>query len=175
MSKNRPMWEDSALFPTALSQKPNSAPLTKKAKLEDNDTNKTAEERKWSPGCEGCTYELCAGLVDKDASLEQIAKEEILEETGYNVPVDAIEYVNSYCSSIGTGGTQQQLFYCVVTDDMLVHEGGGNDHEGEMIQVVYVPVEESLKLVFDHSQPKSVGLCFAFFWFDKVKRPQLKI
>ena len=37
----------------------------------------------FGPGSEGVTYELCAGIVDKQASLEQIAKEEVLEETGW--------------------------------------------------------------------------------------------
>ena len=31
----------------------------------------------------GFTYELCAGICDKDKSLEQIAKEEVMEECGY--------------------------------------------------------------------------------------------
>ena len=31
----------------------------------------------------GFTYELCAGITDKESTLEQIAIEEILEETGY--------------------------------------------------------------------------------------------
>jgi UDP-sugar diphosphatase len=34
------------------------------------------------------TYELCAGLVDKDKSLIEIAKEEIDEECGYNVKIE---------------------------------------------------------------------------------------
>ena len=35
-----------------------------------------------------CTYELCAGIIDKDASLEQIVKEEIDEECGYDVKIE---------------------------------------------------------------------------------------
>ena len=34
---------------------------------------------------DGFTVELCAGIVDKDKSLEQIAIEEVDEETGYKV------------------------------------------------------------------------------------------
>ena len=166
MSKNRPLWENADLFPTSLSQKPtsNEAPTPPQP---DN-----GAQLPWGPPEEGCTLELCAGLVDKNASLEVIAKEEILEETGYDVPLEGLERVTSYCSSIGTGGTQQQLFYCEVTDDMLAHSGGGNKHEGEEIEVVYVPLEDSMKLVFG-GLPKSSGLCFAFLWFDKFKRPQI--
>lgn len=44
----------------------------------------------------GITYELCAGIVDKDTSLEQIAQAELLEECGYKVPLDKLERI---CSS----------------------------------------------------------------------------
>lgn len=170
MSKNKPLWENSDIFPTSLSQKPAATESST-----PNPAPANTQLQSWSPAHEGCTLELCAGLVDKDASLEQIAREEILEETGYDVPLDKLERVNSYCSSIGTGGTQQQLFYCEVTDDMLAHGGGGNTHEGESIEVVYIPVEESMKVIFDSSQPKSSGLCFGFCWFDKYKRPHIDI
>ena len=44
----------------------------------------------------GITIELCAGIVDKDASLEQIAKEEIHEECGYDVPIENIQKIKSF-------------------------------------------------------------------------------
>ena len=43
----------------------------------------------------GVTYELCAGIVDKDLPLDAIAQEEVLEETGYSVPVAQLERVTS--------------------------------------------------------------------------------
>lgn len=42
------------------------------------------------------TDELCAGIVDKSKPLIEIAREEILEECGYNVPVERIETVMTY-------------------------------------------------------------------------------
>lgn len=42
------------------------------------------------------TNELCAGIVDKSKSLIEIAHEEIVEECGYNVPIERIELVMSY-------------------------------------------------------------------------------
>lgn len=180
MSKNRPMWENSEIFQNGLSHKPSyaesEAPSPKKQRTDLSDqaaVSDTAAPQTWGPGKEGCTYELCAGIVDKDLSLEHIAKEEVLEETGYDVPIEALERVNSYRSSIGTGGTRQQLFYCEVTDDMLVSGGGGNTQEGESIEVVYISVEDSTQIVFDESISKSTGLCFGFLWFDKYKKPQL--
>lgn len=44
----------------------------------------------------GVTNELCAGIVDKSKSLVEIAREEVLEECGYNVSVEQIEHVMSY-------------------------------------------------------------------------------
>lgn len=48
------------------------------------------------PGSIGITVELCAGIVDKDLTLAEVAKEEILEECGYEVPVNLVEMVTSY-------------------------------------------------------------------------------
>lgn len=44
----------------------------------------------------GITLELCAGIVDKDLSLKEIAREEILEECGFNISSDRIEEVMTY-------------------------------------------------------------------------------
>lgn len=41
----------------------------------------------------GITLELCAGIVDKKLPLKEIAKEEVLEECGFDVPLDKIEEV----------------------------------------------------------------------------------
>ena len=45
------------------------------------------------PGSAGVTVELCAGIIDKDKPREEIAQEEILEECGYNVPVEKLEKI----------------------------------------------------------------------------------
>lgn len=48
------------------------------------------------PGKLGVTIELCAGIVDKDIPIKDIAREEILEECGFNVSADRIEEVMTY-------------------------------------------------------------------------------
>jgi len=48
-----------------------------------------------SPPRQACTLELCAGIVDKDVSIEEIAREELLEEVGYDVPISALEKIVS--------------------------------------------------------------------------------
>lgn len=115
----------------------------------------------------GMTVELCAGIVDKELSLAQIAKEEIDEECGYDVPVEKIERLTAFHTSVGFAGSKQTLYYTQVNDSMKVSEGGGVDHED--IEVVYLPVAEAKALIYDESIAKTPGLMFAFmWWFEKA-------
>lgn len=74
MSQHRSLWENDKIFSTSLSHL-DSPPKS---------TDRLARDmsRDYGPGSMGCTYELCAGIVDKSLSLQQIAIEEIKEETG---------------------------------------------------------------------------------------------
>lgn len=115
---------------------------------------------------DGMTVELCAGIVDKELSLAQIAQEEIEEECGYDVPFESIEKITSFHTSVGFAGSKQMLYYVEVNDSMKVHEGGGID--GELIEVVELPLIEARSLIYDESIAKTPGLMFAFMWyFDK--------
>lgn len=69
------------------------------------------------PPSQAITLELCAGIVDKDLPLAEIAREEMEEECGYAVPVERLEEVMKYRSGVGTTGSLQVLYYCEVTDD----------------------------------------------------------
>jgi len=109
------------------------------------------------------TYELCAGIVDKDASLEQIAKEEINEECGYDVELDTIEEGTSFFTNVGVSGSQQTLFFSQIDESMKVHEGGGI-HD-EQIVLEFIPLSEAKAFIFDTSKAKTPGLMFAFYWF----------
>uniref|UniRef100_G3NXD4 Nudix (nucleoside diphosphate linked moiety X)-type motif 14 n=1 Tax=Gasterosteus aculeatus aculeatus TaxID=481459 RepID=G3NXD4_GASAC len=80
----------------------------------------------WPPASAGVTYELCAGLVDKpDLSLEEIARQEVLEECGYDVPASKLKRITSYRSGVGVTGAKQTMFYAEVSDDNCVSAGGG--------------------------------------------------
>ncbi|XP_072350348.1 uridine diphosphate glucose pyrophosphatase NUDT14 [Scyliorhinus torazame] len=127
------------------------------------------------PTSAGVTYELCAGIVDKPGlSLKEIAKEEILEECGYNVPVESLQKITSYRSSVGVTGSKHTMFYVEVTDDLRVGPGGGQAQEGELIEVVQVPVKDWQTFVFDECIPKTVGVNFAFMWFHRSIAPELQ-
>ncbi len=116
----------------------------------------------------GLTVELCAGIVDKELSLEEIAREEIEEECGYDVPLDKISKITSFYTSVGFAGSRQTLYYAEVDEDMKVSDGGGVD--GELIEVITLPVQEAEALIFDEKIAKTPGLMFAFMWWhDKIK------
>ncbi len=108
------------------------------------------------------SYELCAGIVDKDKSLEEIAIEEVEEETGYKV--EKIEKITSFFTSVGFAGSKQTLYYAEVSQQL--HRGGGI--EDEVIEVLYLPVSRAREFMYDESKPKTPGLLFALcWWFER--------
>jgi len=117
---------------------------------------------------DGMTIELCAGIVDKDLSLVQIAQEEIEEECGFAVPLEKIDKITSFHTSVGFAGALQTLYYAEVDEDMKVSEGGGIDDE--QIEVIYLPASEAKTFIYDESIAKTPGLMFAFMWyFDRLR------
>lgn len=115
----------------------------------------------------GMTVELCAGIVDKKLSLAQIAKEEIEEECGYDIPLQNIERITAFHTSVGFAGSKQTLYFAQVDESMKVSEGGGVDHE--QIEVVNLPVDEAKKLIYNENIAKTPGLMFAFMWWLEKK------
>ena len=111
----------------------------------------------------GMTIELCAGIVDKELSLVEIAKEEVEEECGYDIPLSNIQKITSFHTSVGFAGSKQTLYFAEVEEGMKVSEGGGVDHE--QIEVVYLPMDEAKKFLYDESIAKTPGLMFAFMWW----------
>jgi len=116
----------------------------------------------------GETVELCAGIVDKKLPEVQIAREEIEEECGYLVPMENIERVTSFYTSVGFAGSRQTLYYAEVDESMRVGEGGGIDDEE--IEVLELPVDKAKAFIFDESIAKTPGLMFAFIWWFDTKR-----
>ena len=111
------------------------------------------------------TYELCAGLVDKDKSLEEIVQEEIDEECGYHVELNNISKITSFYTNVGISGACQYLYFAKIDESMKIHNGGGvNDEE---IELSFLPIEQSDEFIFDESKAKTPGLMFAFYWFLK--------
>lgn len=118
----------------------------------------------------GFTYELCAGIVDKEKSLAVIAQEEIDEECGYKVPLENIEKITSFYTNVGVSGGCQTLFFASLNENMKAHDGGGI-HD-EYIETMLLPVDEFREFIYDESKAKTPGLMFSFFWYleNKAKK-----
>ncbi len=120
---------------------------------------------------DGYMHELCAGIVDKDTSLVQIAKEEVLEECGYNIPTQNLQYVTSFFTSVGISGAKQTLYYGEIDESMKEHDGGGI-HDEE-IEVIFLKTSKAKEFMFDESFQKTPGMMMAFYWFfDNIKKNQ---
>lgn len=120
---------------------------------------------------DGMSIELCAGIVDKDISLQQIAQEEIEEECGYAVSVENVQKITSFYTSVGFAGSRQTLYYAEVDENMKVSEGGGVD--GELIEVITLPIEEAETFIYNENIVKTPGLMFAFMWWhDRFRHPE---
>lgn len=63
-------------------------------------------------------------------------------------------------------GSKQTMFYAEVTDQMKTGEGGGQAEEGELIEVIEIPLQDSMKFAFDENFPKTMGVIFSFMWFQ---------
>lgn len=117
------------------------------------------------------TYELCAGLVDKDAPRNEIARDEILEECGYEVELGNIREITSFFTNVGTAGNRQTLYYAAIDEEMKVGSGGGIHNEEILIE--HIPVSEAQSFLMDPHSAKTPGLMFAFYWFLHEIRPTL--
>lgn len=116
----------------------------------------------------GEMYELCAGIVDKETTDVQIAKEEILEECGYDVPVETLQKISTFYTSVGISGASQTLYYAECDDSMKATDGGGL-HEEE-IEVIYIPLKDAKEFMFDETYQKTPGMMMAFYWFfDNIR------
>lgn len=121
----------------------------------------------------GEMYELCAGLVDKNKSIKQIAKEEIFEECGYDVPLKSIKKINSFYTSVGMSGALQTLFYAQIDSGMRVNDGGGLEEED--IEVIYIALKDAREFIFDESYQKTPGLIMGFYWFfDAISHERME-
>ncbi|MFK2823996.1 NUDIX hydrolase [Arcobacter sp. YIC-80] len=114
-----------------------------------------------------CTYELCAGIIDKQKSLKEIVKEEIDEECGYNVDIKNIQKITSFYTNVGVSGSKQHLYFSKINNSMFMHKGGGiND---EQIELMYLSLDKIDEFIFDETKAKTPGLMFSFYWFIKNK------
>ena len=113
---------------------------------------------------QGVTYELCAGIVDLKIPLIEIAKREILEETGYDFPLENISKLFQN-HEVGFVGNRLTVFYAEVADEMNLSKSGGNVTEGEFIETMYLPLNEARDFVFNDDYVKPSSFVAAFCWY----------
>ncbi|XP_029174313.1 uridine diphosphate glucose pyrophosphatase-like [Nylanderia fulva] len=112
----------------------------------------------------GVALELCAGIVDKDKPLVEIARDELREECGYEAPTSAFKEINTYLSS-ASASAKQTLFYVEVTDDMHIHPGGGAESEGELIEIVELSIPELKDYISSKEVQSPSSFLFGVSWF----------
>ena len=114
------------------------------------------------------TYELCAGLVDKNISLEKIVCEEIDEECGYKVDAEDLTKITSFFTNVGISGAKQHLYFATICENQKISSGGGiND---EQIELYFLDFENIDDFIFDESKAKTPGLIFSLYWFLKNQK-----
>ena len=121
------------------------------------------------PGGLGLTLELCAGIVDKDLSLEEIACQEVEEECGFRVAPDRLRKILTFPAGVGASVGTQTMFSVEVRDTDRVGEGGGLLEEGEMIRVVEMTVKEVEELLAKETVNSPVGLLYGVSWYLRNK------
>ncbi|GFO35366.1 GDP-mannose-4,6-dehydratase nudk [Plakobranchus ocellatus] len=126
------------------------------------------------PGHLGVTIELCAGIVDKDLPCAEIARAEVLEECGYNVPTDNFCKITSFRNGSEISGSLVTLYYAEVTDAMRESAGGGLAQEGELIEVVELSIKEARNLIYDETQNREPCLLVALQWFFHQIYPKME-
>ncbi|MFH4977481.1 hypothetical protein AB6A40_004190 [Gnathostoma spinigerum] len=118
----------------------------------------------------GETIELCAGLIDKPKlSAVEHMREEILEECGYSVNIDALRLIKKFIVGIGLSGSVQHLFYAEINDAQKVNDGGGTD--SEKIEKVWMTLHEAHKYCEGIEVDSAPGLLYGLSWFFEHVHP----
>ncbi|KZC06530.1 PREDICTED: uridine diphosphate glucose pyrophosphatase-like [Dufourea novaeangliae] len=112
----------------------------------------------------GLSLELCAGIVDKDQPLVEIARDELREECGYEAPAETFKFINTFRYT-ATAVYKNTLFYVEVTDEMHIHPGGGAASEGELIEVVDMSIPEVKEYIDSEELQSPPSFLYGFTWF----------
>ncbi|EYB83230.1 hypothetical protein Y032_0340g2996 [Ancylostoma ceylanicum] len=139
--------------------------------------NKKLSEIEWHKydASHGYTVELCAGLVDKNIPMVDIAREEIEEECGYAVKREDIHLVASFSVAAHESGGVQYLFYAEIDDSMKITEGGGNIHEGEYITKVFLTEAEAHAFLENEYPLSPPPMLYALLWWFENKAKERNV
>ena len=101
------------------------------------------------------TLEAVAGSIEGNHTPLETAIKEVVEEVGYYLEPDQLEYIGKCYPS--PGGTSERIYLYIadIAGCSRTNSGGGLDHEVEDIDVIELGYEETFALV------KSSGICDA--------------
>lgn len=117
----------------------------------------------------GVVYEACAGIIDKDMSIDEIAREEILEELGYDIPLSEITFFKKIKNAVGSAGRTSHLYFAKVYEDCKINDGGGI--HGEDIEVVRIPYIEAYDFILrDDIHTDAVTLLLVMQWLQQFSK-----
>ncbi|KFZ36025.1 ADP-ribose pyrophosphatase [Shewanella mangrovi] len=91
-------------------------------------------------------YELVAGMFEADEAPEEVARRELMEESG--LEARSLHFVNSYLSSPG-GCTERYYLYCASVDASLATGIHGLAEEHEDIRVLVLPRQQAYEMTID--------------------------
>lgn len=92
----------------------------------------------------GMLIEACAGLLDND-NPEDCIKRETEEETGYKI--SKVEKIFEAYMSPGSVTEILHFFIAEYSNDMKINDGGGLEEEGENIEVLELPFNNTLTMI----------------------------
>ncbi|MDF0534087.1 ADP-ribose diphosphatase [Shewanella yunxiaonensis] len=90
--------------------------------------------------------ELVAGMIDSDETPEQVARRELMEESG--LTARSLHAISSYLSSPG-GSTERFYFYWAAVDASVAGGIHGLAAEHEDIRVVVLPRQQAYEMTTD--------------------------
>lgn len=81
--------------------------------------------------------------------------------------------VSTHRAGVGLTGSSQTMFYAEVTDAQRGGPGGGLAEEGELIEVVHLPLGGAQAFSDNPDVPKTLGVIFGISWFLHCVGPGL--
>ena len=103
-------------------------------------------EREGDDARQAWLLEIAAGVMEEGLTIEQVARKELLEETGYEVD-GGLRPITTVYLSPGGSSERIHLFLCEVGRHQRTAKGGGLAAEGENVQVVALPLAEAMDMV----------------------------
>lgn len=96
-------------------------------------------------GGDGRLLEVVAGVVDHGRTPEEVARAELVEESGY--AVDRLEHLTTFFASPGACTERIHLYLAYLTPESHVGRGGGLTDHGEDIRVHRLALDEACRLI----------------------------